>query len=876
MQVKHIKVFLILTLLYLLTVQFFLFASQNQVLKIGILSYEDKDATLKKWRPLADYLNTSLEGLSFEVVPLFYDEMDRAVSNKALDFVLTNPGHFIELKTTYNLSGSIATLLEKDGETSQTHFGGVIFTKSTNTSINSIRELKGKSISAVSKSSLGGYQAQAYELLKEGLDLDTDFDFVFTGMPHTYAVEKVINGEVDAGFVRSGTLEKMALEGEIDLAEIRVIDNRTYPNFGYLISTNLYPEWPFAAASHVDIDTSRAVASMLLSIKPGDAPAQEIGIYGFNIPSNYLGVEEVMRALKLKPFDNIEPFSFSQIWKKYRFIILGVAFIVTFLFIGLVSKWISEKNIKVVNSKLNIALEELTTNNARFEALFNNMHDGFALHELIYDNQGNAIDYKFLDANHAFEDLTGLRRYNIIGKTVLEILPKTERIWIDTYANVVKTGIPYSFSNYSSELDKYFHVNVYAPSPDHFATVISDITLDVHARQLMERENEELLEAKEKAEASNTAKSHFLANMSHEIRTPMNGMIGALQLLELTPLSHEQMDLVNMSRKSSDSLLKLVNDILDYAKIEANVLAIDNHVFNLHDLVADIESLFLPATKEKQLRFVTSISDDLPTVLHGDGFRVKQILNNLVGNAYKFTSDGEIRVTVNKSSANNNTLNVAFNVTDTGVGIPDHATERIFDRFTQLDASMTRQFGGSGLGLSICKGLVEQMNGSMHVKSTYGQGSTFTFILPFSLNNDPIAEVKRALPIKDLGAKRAIHLLVAEDDEVSGLLLKKLASTKGWTVTICKDGQQAVNKFTENEYDLILMDVQMPVLDGLLASKQIRTIERSRVGHTPIVALTANAFESDRQKCLDAEMDAFLTKPLNFTEFYQVIESMLQ
>lgn len=383
MNAKLMRQVVTLILLCIFFTPFASYGDSNEPYKIGVLSFNEKNDTLEKWSPLAEYLTESLNTHSFVIVPLFYEEMDQAVQNGDVDFIFTNPGHFVELKTKYHLSGAIATLIEKDGDLSQYEFGGVIFTKATNDRIHALKDLKGKTISAVSKSSLGGYQAQAFELQRNNLNLEKDLSFVFTGMPHSNAVFKVLNGETDAGFVRTGVLEKMSLEGLIDLGDLKVLQDQNFSGFNHLISTALYPEWPFAAASHMDIDTSRAVASMLLLFKPEDDYTKNMGIYGFNIPSNYLGVEEMMRGLGLPPFDQSEPMSFEEVWNRYRFYVIGSFIILIALLVGLTYKSYSERKVKQLNRDLNTTMLKLEINHEQIKYLFNHMHDGFALHEMV-------------------------------------------------------------------------------------------------------------------------------------------------------------------------------------------------------------------------------------------------------------------------------------------------------------------------------------------------------------------------------------------------------------------------------------------------------------------------------------------------------------
>lgn len=359
-RMKHKISFLILIIILSIISIFSLdiFAQNDKVLKIGILSFEDKNETLKKWKPLERYLNESLPEYRFEVIPLFFEEMNQHVSNQKVDFVFTNPSHYIELKNKYELSGAIVTLIEETTYESQYKFGGVIFVRS-DSNIDEISDIKGKKISAVSKNSLGGYQAQAYELYKNEIDIESDVEFIFTGMPHSNTISSVLNGECEVGFARTGVIEAMVSSEKLNLKDIKIINPIKFNHFNELLSTELYPEWPFAATSHVSLEISRKVASVLLMLEPESKYTSLMNIYGFNIPANYLVVEDMMRSLKLSPFDKVDPMSIQEIWKSYKFHIIVLSLVIFFLIFTMILKLISEKEIRRKNKELEEIMKKL-------------------------------------------------------------------------------------------------------------------------------------------------------------------------------------------------------------------------------------------------------------------------------------------------------------------------------------------------------------------------------------------------------------------------------------------------------------------------------------------------------------------------------------
>ena len=707
-------------------------STQEPTIRIGILAKRGPEHCMKKWTPTAEYLTMKLPGTKFQIVPIDFEHINMEVESGTVDFILANSSIYVELEIKYGVN-RIATLKNKRLIGTHTTFGGVIFCLKKEKNIEKLIELKGKSFMAVKSNSFGGWLMAWRELKEKGIDPYKDFSSFSFGGTHDAVVLAVKNKLVDAGTVRTDTLERMQLEGKINLDNFHVINDHS-GKFSppYLHSTRMYPEWPLAKIKHTPDSLAEAVAIQLIGMPENSPAAIASSCSGWTIPLNYQSVHDCQKILGYGPYKDYGKITIDDVIRKY---------------------------------------------------------------------------------------------WPVLLLTLILFLIMTSSILLFLRFN---RKIKASSIRLQNEVDKH----------------------KVTAKKLQK--------AKRDADLANKAKGDFLANMSHEIRTPMNAIIGMTYLMKQTDFSPQQKDYINKIENSANVLLGLINDILDFSKIEAGKLEIENIDFNLHTVIENVTSLVEMKTAEKNIDFIVSYDPGLNMNLHGDPLRLGQILTNLVNNAVKFTENGEVGIYIQSIEKDY----FRFEVRDTGIGLTKEQQEKLFQSFTQADASTTRKYGGTGLGLAISRQLVNMIGGRIWVESEYGKGSSFIFEIMLKELHKKDTEVKLFSDKK---------VLVVDDTPSWQKILKGLLKQYSIHVDAVDSGEEAIKLMcSENKhYDLVLMDWRMQGMDGIETSKIIK--QHCKDLPTTIIMVSSYSQETVVSAAKKQGIDIFLHKPINPSLLYNVI-----
>jgi PAS domain S-box-containing protein len=480
------------------------------------------------------------------------------------------------------------------------------------------------------------------------------------------------------------------------------------------------------------------------------------------------------------------------------------------------------------------------------------------------------MDGYFKRMNPAWQQTLGFTPEELCSRPIMEFVhPEDRERTVREIEHQAKGSMVLSFENRYLCKDGSYRWLSWKSSPHNglMYAVARDVT-DAKTSEL------ELIDAKTRAEEATRAKSSFLANMSHEIRTPINGVIGMTGLLLDTQLEAEQRDYAENIRRAADALLTVINDILDFSKVEAGKLDIEILEFDLEQLVRHTEKGLSFAAKQKRLPVIVELRSRFPDYLKGDPGRVRQVLTNLLSNAIKFTQQGKVTLTVEAVGRESGSLRVRFEIRDTGPGISTELLPRLFEAFSQADSSTSRRFGGTGLGLSISKKLVELMHGTIGVESQPGEGSLFWFELPLGVSSHRVVLAETLAPT-DPSVRKSGRVLVADDNVMNQKIAIAQLHKLGYHADAVANGIEVLEVLKSVPYDLILMDGQMPELDGLETTLRIRNSKSSPYKDIPIIAMTANAMRGDRERCLEVGMNDYVAKPIKLKELSEVVEKWI-
>jgi signal transduction histidine kinase/CheY-like chemotaxis protein/ABC-type phosphate/phosphonate transport system substrate-binding protein len=775
-------------------------------IRIGVLAKRGAQRCMRKWGPTAEYLSARVPGYSFSIVPLGFDEIRPAAESERIDFILANPAIYVELERICGAT-RLATLKNLRPGKAYTVYGGVIFRRADRNDIGHFDDLVGKTFMAVKETSFGGWMAPWRELKAHGVDPHRDFADLRFGGTHDAVVYAVRDGTVDAGSVRTDTLERMAAEGKIRLEDFRVTGERNKEQFPFLLSTRLYPEWPLAELPHVSNRLAEQVAVALIGMFPDDPAAKAARCAGWTVPLNYQPVHKCLKELRIGPYKDYGKVTLGAAVRRYWPWLTGG--VVLLVLACMVTVYVARLNgaMKAVNSALSASNKALG-------------HQALELEAQTEEAQALAEQYKA--ANEALEEKTRLL--------------ETQRAEIEE---------------------------------KNATLVIAKKEIEEKAREL---------------EAVSQYKSEFLANVSHEIRTPMTVILGFADVL-LGNLENtaepENVEAANTIKRNGKYLLRIINDILNLGKIDAGKLKVEHIFCSPCRIVSDVVSLMRVRALAKGLPLEVEYDGPIPELIRSDSTRLRQILINLMGNAVKFTEVGSVRLVTRLLDRRQDQPKIQFEIVDTGIGMTEEQIARLFQPFSQADSSTTRNFGGIGLGLTISKRLTNVLGGDIAVRSTPGQGSTFTVTIAtgpldgIRLLDNPTEvalSAKQAKKSTDSHARLDCRVLLAEDGPDNQRLISFVLEKAGAEVAVAENGQIALDlalaaRNEEKPFDVILMDMQMPVLDGYDATRKLR-----EAGYTdPIIAMTAHSMSGDREKCIAAGCDDYAAKPIDRKKLLSLI-----
>jgi PAS domain S-box-containing protein len=696
---------------------------KKKSITIGILANRPKEIAQPRWQPLADYLSDKLPGYEVKLLLGTNPEIEEAISRKRIDFIITNPAHYIQQRHRNRLSGAIASIVKDHNGTPVYSFGGVIFTKSSRKDIASIEDLKGKRIAAVAPSgAFGGYAAQAYELLKKGVKIREDCNFIFLGQPQDQTVLAVVDGRADAGFVRTGQLEQMIQEGTLRYRQLKIINRTMVPGFPYILSTALYPEWPFSALPHVDEDLARRVSSVLMKIEREHPALKRAQIQGFTIPPSYESVESMMRELRIPPYDYMPVFNHMDIWSRYKWLLMGLAAA------GVIILMLNLK-LGYSNRKLSMLQERLQKSIDRYDDLVNRVPCGVYTFR-IRDDGSMSLDY----VSPQFCRILGLDRDAImkdVNNAFASVHPDDMAGFMKNLGDVIADRtVPYRWEGRGYVHGELRWIQLAAdPSPSDgdgnlWSGVAIDITERKRAEELIRKLNanlEKVVEVRTGELAHiNRELSSFCYAISHELRAPIARLQGfSAALMETSEDEESRQFMIERINLASSQLQNVIDSILMLSRLSRMQMEPEEIDFSTlaMEIVAELNS------HGEGTKATISIQEGI--ICHADRNLLKLCLSNLIGNALKYTSrKEESRVRI---GATTDGERICYQVSDNGAGFDPKYSHKLFVPFQRLHHQ--DEFPGTGIGLATVKRIIERHNGKVWAEGEVGRGATFFFTL---------------------------------------------------------------------------------------------------------------------------------------------------
>lgn len=719
-------------------------ANAAEPVRIGVLAFRDKQQTLAQWQAVREVLRKAIPERDFVITPQSLDELAAAVNARQLDLVITTPSQYLLLERRSGLSAPLATVVMDQFGQRMTAYGGVIFTRAGSAGLDTLADIRGRSIATVDPDSLGSFQVQARELGEAGVRVPQDVTLKVTGLPMDRVVDAVLLGQADVGFVRTGLLESLVAEGRLDWAQVRVLNRQDLPGYPAAVSTRLYPEWPLAAMPHLDDELSRRVVGTLLLMDERPREGTALHVRGFTVPADYSVLGDLLRELRLPPFDAAPHFTFHDVWLRYRdFILFGLLSVALILLQSarlfaakrVLEGYRRELENKVAErtSELARAADSLKVANEERQAVFDAARVGIVLMR----------DRVIQNCNRTMESLFGYGPGEMLGLSMRVVYPD-DATFAEVGEAIAWDVALQGFYRQERELVRKDGSRFWCRSmvqaidvedPDKgFAGTFEDIGPERQVMADMER-------ARALAEQAARTKANFLANMSHELRTPLNAVVGLTHLALESGLNARQQDYLKTMQASSQQLLDMVDDILNYSRMDAGQLKLEHARFDLMAMLDQVSRTITDRAADKGLQVSIDVAHDVPRYLIGDALRIGQVLTHYASNAVKFTDKGEIAIAAQLAERTAQGPVLRFTVRDTGIGITPGQQAALFQTFQQVDGTTTRKFGGIGLGLAIARRLAELMGGKVGVDSTPGVGSTFWFTVCVDEAADPGIEM---------------------------------------------------------------------------------------------------------------------------------------